>query len=463
MNKSKRVIILLVLLVVAAILMPASNLVIKPRNAGMITGPMPIDVEWSNIAGILEDKCVVCHVPGADLPFYASFPIAKGMMQADIEEGLDFFDMADAIRHSGEEPISEVALAKMEFVVDQANMPPARYLVMHWDGKLTESEQADLKAWIRKYRIQLYQTEGVAEEFAAEVVQPLPKALDLDEAMVALGNKLFHDPRLSGDDTISCASCHDLAKGGTDQARFSTGIDGQMGDINAPTVFNAGYAFSQFWDGRAADLKEQADGPVNNPIEMGTTWDEVMPKLEADAELVETFKALFPEDGLTSDNVMEAIAVFESSLITPNSRFDRYLYGEKDAITAEELAGYERFKEIGCAGCHCGIILGGASYEQIGRKRDYFVDRGDDFATPDQGRFNFSKDERDMSKFKVPTLRNLVVTHPYLHDGTTSDLREAVRIMAHYQFTTPYTDADLDQIVAFLKTLTGEYNGQLLQ
>ena len=126
MNKSKRVIILLVLLVVAAILMPASNLVIKPRNAGMITGPMPIDVEWSNIAGILEDKCVVCHVPGADLPFYASFPIAKGMMQADIEEGLDFFDMADAIRHSGEEPISEVALAKMEFVVDQANMPPAR-------------------------------------------------------------------------------------------------------------------------------------------------------------------------------------------------------------------------------------------------------------------------------------------------------------------------------------------------
>jgi cytochrome c peroxidase len=210
-------------------------------------------------------------------------------------------------------------------------------------------------------------------------------------------------------------------------------------------------------------LKEQAGGPVNNPIEMGASWEIVLPKLKEDEEYVKAFEELYPDDGLTSDNVMDAIATFEKSLITPNSRFDQYLYGNKDAITAEELEGYETFKRMGCAGCHCGLILGGASYEKMGRKRNYFVDRGDDFAKPDQGRFNVTEDETDMSKFKVPTLRNLTVTFPYFHDGSVTDMREAVRIMAHYQFTTPYTDQDLDRIVAFLKTLTGEYKGEMLQ
>jgi cytochrome c peroxidase len=420
-------------------------------------------VEWSNIAGILEDKCVVCHVTGADLPFYAGFPIAKTMVQADIDEGLEYFDMAETIKHSPEDPIAEVVLAKMEYVVDQDNMPPARYLAMHWDGKLTESEQTDLKEWVKKYRFELYKTDGVAEEFATEVVQPLPLTVDLNEGIVELGNQLYHDKQLSGDDTISCATCHVLTKGGTDQSRFATGIDGQVGDINSPTTFNAAYAFRQFWDGRAADLKEQAGGPVNNPIEMGASWEIVLPKLKEDEEYVKAFEELYPDDGLTSDNVMDAIATFEKSLITPNSRFDQYLYGNKDAITAEELEGYETFKRMGCAGCHCGLILGGASYEKMGRKRNYFVDRGDDFAKPDQGRFNVTEDETDMSKFKVPTLRNLTVTFPYFHDGSVTDMREAVRIMAHYQFTTPYTDQDLDRIVAFLKTLTGEYKGEMLQ
>jgi cytochrome c peroxidase len=253
-----------------------------------------------------------------------------------------------------------------------------------------------------------------------------------------------------------------LARGGTDQAPTSTGIGGAVGPINSPTTYNSGLFLRQFWDGRAADLEEQAAGPVHNPIEMGSNWDEVIPKLEEDPAYVEAFAALYPDQGLTGDSIVDAIAVFERSLITPNSRFDRFLKGDGEAITEQELRGYELFKDIGCANCHVGAAMGGQSFERMGLKDDYFADRGD-ITDVDAGQFNFTGKEEDRFKFKVPTLRNIAVTFPYFHDGQTDNLKDAVAIMSKYQEGRQLSDEEADLIVAFLQTLTGEYEGKPLQ
>jgi cytochrome c peroxidase len=279
--------------------------------------------------------------------------------------------------------------------------------------------------------------------------------------MVALGKKLYHDSRLSGDGTVSCATCHALDKGGCDQLRFSKGINGAEGDINAPTVYNAGFHVRQFWDGRAANLKEQAGGPVTNPIEMGAQWPDVIAALEKDQEYVAAFDALFGGK-ITSNNIQEAIATFEESLVTTGSKFDRYLTGEIAALAPDEREGYELFKGNACSTCHTGAVLGGLSFELMGRREDYFADRGG-IIKPDYGRFNFTGEEEDRHKFKVPTLRNVAVTFPYFHDGITSDLKEVVRIMAVYNSGESLSEGELDRIVAFLNTLTGEYEGELLQ
>jgi cytochrome c peroxidase len=209
-------------------------------------------------------------------------------------------------------------------------------------------------------------------------------------------------------------------------------------------------------------LEEQAAGPVHNPIEMGSNWEEVIPKLEKDPEYVKAFKALYPEQGISGEAIVDAIAVFERSLNTPNSRFDQYLRGKKDAITEEEKKGYELFKSNGCATCHVGPAMGGESFERMGLKGDYFEDRGN-IQEVDQGRINFTKNEDDRFKFKVPTLRNIAVTYPYFHDGQASDLMEAVKTMAKYQEGKELSDQEAELIVKFLNTLTGEYKGELLQ
>jgi len=272
---------------------------------------------------------------------------------------------------------------------------------------------------------------------------------------------LFHDARLSSDETVSCATCHDLAKGGTDQIRYSIGVGGAEGGINSPTVYNSGYQFLQFWDGRAADLQEQAAGPVTNPIEMAAEWETVLSKLSADKEFSRAFLAAYPE-GITQETVTHAIAEFERTLITPNSAFDRYLTGEADALTAEQKQGYELFGEYGCTNCHVGSALGGQSFEKMGLEGDYIGDRGDP-TEADRGRFSVTGDEADRGKFKVPTLRNIAQTYPYLHDGSTSDLAEVVRIMGQYQLGREIPDREAALVADFLGTLTGEYQGQVLQ
>jgi cytochrome c peroxidase len=288
-----------------------------------------------------------------------------------------------------------------------------------------------------------------------EPITPLPLHLPLDQRKVNLGHRLFLDPRLSHDNTLSCSSCHGLETGGADRRARSIGIGGAKGDINAPTVFNSGFSFRQFWDGRAATLEEQIDGPVNNPREMGSSWPEVVRKLRADPGYARAFPELYSE-GIQAGNIKDAIATFERSLVTTNSRFDKFLRGDQPALTERELAGYQRFKAYGCIACHQGVNVGGNMFQKFGIAADYFTDRGN-ITKADLGRMNVTGLERDRYRFKVPSLRNVALTPPYFHDGSAATLPDAVNIMARYQLGRSLSPEDRDLIVAFLGTLTGEY------
>jgi len=289
---------------------------------------------------------------------------------------------------------------------------------------------------------------------AEEPLKPLPELGELNMEKVALGRKLFHDTILSGDGTLSCATCHTLDHGGAEPRKTSTGIRGQIGPINSPTVLNSSLNFVQFWDGRAKDLREQAEGPVANPIEMGATWEGVVKRLQGNDKYVAEFKALY-EDGITKSNVTDAIAVYEEALITP-SRFDKYLMGDQNAITEAEKKGYETFKAVGCPTCHNGVLIGGGMFQKMGLVNDYFKDRGTEVTEADLGRFNVSKNAAEKHFFKVPTLRNVELTPPYLHDGSRTTLEETVRVMGKYQLGRDLTEAEVNSIVTFLKSLTGE-------
>ena len=292
-------------------------------------------------------------------------------------------------------------------------------------------------------------------------ISPLPDSIPgLDQKKISLGKMLFNDTSLSHDNTIACASCHILNQGGVDGKKFSIGIRGQLSLINAPTVYNSGFNFRQFWNGRAETLKEQVEGPIYNPLEMGSTWDEVISKLKRDSAYVTLFSKNYG-DGITAENIADAIATFVRSLITPNSRFDRYLKGDTKAITPLELSGYRLFTSYGCVACHQGTNIGGNMYEKLGIMRDYFEERGD--LTPaDEGRYAITHNPDDMHKFKVPSLRNIALTAPYFHDGTAQTLEQAVATMGKYQLGIPLPGEDIAKIVAFLRTLTGEYNGKPL-
>lgn len=295
----------------------------------------------------------------------------------------------------------------------------------------------------------------------SEPITPLPLELALDQRIVELGRRLFHDAKLSGDGTISCASCHNLAAGGVDRLPFPRGIGGKEGAINVPTVFNSSLNFSQFWDGRAETLEEQVDGPLQNPIEMAGTWPKVIAMLANDSSYGNEFAAIYP-DGINPKNVKDAIATFERSLVTANSRFDRFLRGEQSALTDNEREGYLLFKRIGCISCHQGMNMGGNIYQKLGIMEDYFVARGH-ISAADFGRFNVTRHEEDQFFFKVPSLRNVALTAPYLHDGTAKTLNDAVRVMARFQLGVQLQESEEAAIVAFLGTLTGEYQGKLLQ
>ncbi|WP_454061876.1 cytochrome-c peroxidase [Candidatus Nitrospira salsa] len=287
-----------------------------------------------------------------------------------------------------------------------------------------------------------------------EPIQPIPLTISLDQQKVRLGDRLFHDPRLSHDNTIACSSCHDLTKGGTDQAYRSTGIKGAIGGINTPTVFNSGLNIRQFWDGRANTLEDQIDGPTQHPAEMGSTWPEIIGKLQQDESYAKDFSTIYA-DGMTAATIKNAIATFEHSLLTPHSRFDQYLRGEQDAITSLEKRGYALFKNYGCVACHQGANVGGNLFQQFGLFTD--KDTGDDRVDRSPAKTDDHENHRHM--VKVPSLRVAVLTPPYFHDGSAATLPDAVRKMARVQLGRHLTEKEIAAIVAFLYTLPGQYQG----
>ena len=442
------------------LLVVAAAMVVVYRAVNRVpSADLPLNEQVYQI--FTDGGCLSCHSADPVLPFYAKLPVMGDIVKADVDSGYRAFDMTKFMDDilDGYELISPVDLAKVEKVVLDGRMPMPKYYLVHWGSYLTKAKRAIVLDWVRSVRDEMY-TDGLVGDRANEPVRPIDQSLPfVDEAKAALGFALFHDTRLSVDNTVSCASCHALETAGVDNHQYSHGVNDQLGGVNAPTVFNAVYNFVQFWDGRAATLADQAAGPPLNPVEMASeSFDQIINKLKADKKFVREFTAVYP-DGLTEANITDAIENFEMTLLTPNSAFDKWLRGDDSAITADELEGYELFKKYDCATCHVGPNLGGLSYELMGLRRHYFAERGLEMTNEDNGRFKETQLERDRHRFKVPGLRNVEHTWPYYHDGTRETLEEAVRDMGLYQSGVELTAAETDKITAFLKTLTGEYNG----
>lgn len=408
-------------------------------------------------------RCDYCHAQGREMPFYFYLPVAHQLMVHDIKQGLRHFQIDPVLTEFEKgKPPSELQLSQIENVVRHNLMPPSQYLFLHWHAYLTESQRNAILAWIAQTRKRYYANTGAAPQFVTEPVRPIPESVPVNQAEVLLGQKLFFDKNLSGNGTINCASCHDLARGGVDHLVTATGINGHKGPINTPSVYNAYFKIAQFWNGRAPDLAAQAAGPVLNPVEMGShNWAEVVHKLQADKTYQGLFQAAFgPNAQIDQKTITGAIAEYEKTLITPNSPFDAYLKGDEKAISPEAKRGYELFKDLGCASCHNGIGVGGGGYEIMGLEGNYFKDRGGPFTAADKGRYTVTGKPLDMSRFVVPNLRNVALTAPYFHDGSVKTLDEAVRKMARYQLGMDHlSDQDVTDIVAFLKSLTGQYQG----
>jgi cytochrome c peroxidase len=284
---------------------------------------------------------------------------------------------------------------------------------------------------------------------------PAAKDNPVTHEKVELGKMLFFDPRLSASGLISCNTCHNLGMGGDDNLETSVGHGWAKGPRNAPTVLNAVFSVAQFWNGRAADLKAQAKGPIQAGVEMNSTPQRVIATLKSMPQYVERFGRSFPgvSEPVTFDNVTKAIEAFEATLITPASRFDQFLEGNADALTAREKDGLRLFMGKGCAGCHNGLNIGGGEYYAFG-----VVEKPGAEILPagDKGRFAVTATVGDEYVFRAPALRNVTLTAPYFHSGKVWRLKQAVAVMGSSQLGETLADAEIDAIAVFLETLTGE-------
>jgi len=289
-------------------------------------------------------------------------------------------------------------------------------------------------------------------------IVPLPLALAFDPDRAALGERLFHDRRLSHDSTLACVSCHNLAEGGDDGLPLPGRSDARRGEVNTPTIFNSVLSFRLGWRGTYRRLADQVDADIQDPRLMNTSWDEVLGKLRADSGYAAAFARTYG-DGVTRQNVLDALSAFHRSLITPNSRFDQYLRGREDALSETEKRGYRLFVSLGCVSCHQGRNIGGNLFQKVGVFADYFGSRGN-IREIDFGRFLDTGAQHDLFVFRVPSLRNVAVTAPYFHDGSVAQLDDAVRKMGEIQLGEGLTDEEVGLIVQFLHSLTGEFNGR---
>ena len=303
---------------------------------------------------------------------------------------------------------------------------------------------------------------------AAEVLPnkaPEPANNPTTPEKVELGKMLYHDPRLSSTGTVSCASCHNTMLGGEDNRPNSMGVNGQTGGRSAPTVWNAAFNAVQFWDGRAASLEDQAAGPVTNPIEMGMkSWDDVVARLKTIKGYRQAFDLAFGHDSetITKENATKAIAAYERTLITPNSPYDKYISGEKTAMTEQQVRGMQKAVELGCTSCHSGPAFNGpGAFQKFPVHKNGYFEAQYHFSK-DKGVAEVTKKETDEHLFKVPSLRNIALTAPYFHNGSVPTLEMAVKVMGKVQLDKEISDADTADIVAFLNALTGEFPKQTM-
>ncbi len=302
---------------------------------------------------------------------------------------------------------------------------------------------------------------AVASE-ALPTVAPAPADNPTTPAKVALGKLLYHDPRLSSTGTVSCSSCHNVMLGGEDNRPNSMGVNGQTGGRSAPTVWNAAFNAVQFWDGRAASLEEQAAGPVTNPIEMGMkSWDDVVARLKTIKGYQAAFEEAFGDaNAITKANATKAIAAYERTLITPNSQYDKFVNGNKAALTLQQQKGLEKVQVLGCTGCHSGPAFNGAgSFQKFPVIPNGYFEAQYHFSK-DLGRAEVTKNDADKHLWKVPTLRNIALTAPYFHNGSVKTLDTAVKLMAKLQLNVDLPDQDVADIVAFLNALSGDFPEQ---
>jgi len=297
-------------------------------------------------------------------------------------------------------------------------------------------------------------------DFYREPIQPLVLPANLNPQIVHLGKRLFNDKRLSAGNDLSCASCHSLEDNGAAHNIYSIGRDGLSLSVNTLTVFNSSLNHRLFWDGRAESLEDQINFVVAGDKEFNTTWPDIVNRLRSDQQYADSFDMLYG-DGITADNIRNAIATFERTLVTVNSRFDRFLLGDTDAISEDEKAGYRLFKNFGCIACHQGQNVGGNLFMKFGVFEDYFAARGN-ATKADAGRFNVTGKESDRHVFRVPSLRLAALTAPYFHDGSTKTLEEAIGVMAAHQLGRKISKANIRLIAAFIRSLPGEYNGRAL-
>jgi cytochrome c peroxidase len=293
--------------------------------------------------------------------------------------------------------------------------------------------------------------------------KPLPAEVaspdnDLSEARINLGRQLYFENRISKGEKLSCNSCHKLDAFGQDNLPFSPGHEGKLGGRSSPSTYNAALHIAQFWDGRAPSVEEQAKGPVLNPVEMGAPSEEFVIKvLKSMPGYVEAFKAAFPgeADPVTYNNFGKAVGAFERKLLTP-SNWDAFLKGNKEALTAEEKKGFATFAKTGCVTCHNGAGVGGHMFQKLGLVKEWP-------GLKDNGRSDVTKNEGEKHFFKVPSLRNITETGPYLHDGSVKSLEEMVKMMAEYQLAKQLTDEEVSSIVTFLKALKGTPDAEYIK
>ena len=293
--------------------------------------------------------------------------------------------------------------------------------------------------------------------------KPLPTEVaspdnDLSEARINLGRQLYFENRISKGEKLSCNSCHKLDAFGQDNLPFSPGHEGKLGGRSSPATYNAALHIAQFWDGRAPSVEEQAKGPVLNPVEMGAPSEEFVIKvLKSMPGYVEAFKAAFPgeADPITYNNFGKAVGAFERKLLTP-SNWDAFLKGNKDALTAEEKKGFATFAKTGCVTCHNGAGVGGHMFQKLGLVKEWP-------GLKDNGRSDVTKNEGEKHFFKVPSLRNITETGPYLHDGSVKSLDEMVKMMAEYQLGKKLTDEETASIITFLKALKGTPDAEYIK